>query len=77
MNNLDLAYTVDLLSRLTESIETYVEDDRWDGIDVMHAEIKEAKYYEPDEDIDEEEYLDQLDDEDEHVDEDEWERDDD
>jgi hypothetical protein len=50
MNNLDLAYTVDLLSRLTESIETYVEDDRWDGVDVMHAEIKEAnklirKYY--------------------------------
>jgi hypothetical protein len=34
-------------------------------------------YYEPDEDIDEEEYLDQLDDEDENVDEDEWERDDD
>lgn len=50
MNSLDLAYTVDLLSRLTESIETYVEDDRWDGVDVMHAEIKEAnrlirKYY--------------------------------
>ena len=50
INNLDLAYTVDLLSRLTESIETYVEDDRWDGVDVMHAEIKEAnrlirKYY--------------------------------
>ena len=50
MNSLDLAYTVDLLSRLTESIETYVEDDRWDGVDVMYAEIKEAnklirKYY--------------------------------
>ena len=50
MNSLDLAYTVDLLSRLTESIETYVDDDRWDGVDVMHAEIKEAnrlihKYY--------------------------------
>lgn len=50
MNSLDLAYTVDLLSRLTESIETYVEDDRWDGVDVMHREIKEAnrlirKYY--------------------------------
>jgi len=50
MNSLDLAYTVDLLSRLTESIETYLDDDRWDGIDAMHAEIKEAnklirKYY--------------------------------
>ena len=47
---LELAYTVDLLSRLTESIETYLDDDRWDGIDVMHSEIKEAnrlikKYY--------------------------------
>lgn len=50
MNTLDLAYTVDLLSRLTESIETYLEDDRWDGIDAMHHEIKESnkllrKYY--------------------------------
>jgi hypothetical protein len=49
-NSLDLAYTVDLLSRLTESIETYLEDDRWDGIAVMHDEIKESnrvirKYY--------------------------------
>ena len=47
---LELAYTVDLLSRLTESIETYLDDDRWDGIQVMHDEIKEAnklirKYY--------------------------------
>jgi hypothetical protein len=39
---LELAYTVDLLSRLTESIETYLDDDRWDGIAVMHSEIKEA-----------------------------------
>jgi hypothetical protein len=54
MNNkfgdLDLAYAVDLLGRLTESIETYLDDDRWDGIDVMHDEIKESnrlikKYY--------------------------------
>jgi hypothetical protein len=50
MNTLDLAYTVDLLSRLTESIETYLEDDRWDGIEAMHREIKESnkllrKYY--------------------------------
>lgn len=47
---LELAYTVDVLSRITESIETYLEDDRWDGVDVLKQEIKEAnrltrKYY--------------------------------
>lgn len=50
MDKLEIAYTVDLLKRLTESIETYLDDDRWDGIDVMHKEIKESnklikKYY--------------------------------
>jgi hypothetical protein len=50
MDKLEQAYTIDLLARLTESIETYLDDDRWDGIDVMHSEIKEAnklirKYY--------------------------------
>ena len=50
MDKLEIAYTVDLLARLTESIETYLDDDRWDGIDAMHKEIKEAnklvrKYY--------------------------------
>lgn len=50
MDKLEIAYTVDLLARLTESIETYLDDDRWDGIDTMHKEIKEAnklirKYY--------------------------------
>ena len=50
LDKLEQAYTVDLLARLTESIETYLDDDRWDGIDVMHQEIKEAnklirKYY--------------------------------
>jgi hypothetical protein len=50
MDKLEIAYTVDLLARLTESIETYLDDDRWDGIAVMHKEIKEAnklvhKYY--------------------------------
>lgn len=50
MDKLEQAYTVDLLARLTESIETYLDDDRWDGIDTMHKEIKEAnkllrKYY--------------------------------
>jgi hypothetical protein len=39
---LDMAYTVDLLSRITESIEIYLDDDRWDGIATLHAEIKEA-----------------------------------
>jgi len=50
VDRLEIAYTVDLLARLTESIETYLDDDRWDGIDAMHKEIKEAnklikKYY--------------------------------
>ena len=50
MDKLEIAYTVDLLARLTESIETYLDDDR-SGIDtVMRQEIKEAnklvkKYY--------------------------------
>jgi len=42
LDDLEIAYTMDLLARLTESIETYLEDDRWDGINVMHKEIKEA-----------------------------------
>jgi hypothetical protein len=50
MDKLEQAYTMNLLARLTESIETYLEDDRWDGIEAMHKEIKEAnkltrKYY--------------------------------
>jgi hypothetical protein len=50
MDKLEQAYAMDLLARLTESIETYLEDDRWDGIDVVHNEIKESnklirKYY--------------------------------
>jgi hypothetical protein len=50
MDKLEQAYTMDLLVRLTESIETYLEDDRWDGVEAMHKEIKEAnkltrKYY--------------------------------
>ena len=50
LDKLEQAYTVDLLSRITESIETYLDDDRWDGIATLHAEIKEAnklvkKYY--------------------------------
>ena len=50
MDKLEIAYTIDLLARLTESIETYLDDDRWDGIEAMHKEIKEAnklirKYY--------------------------------
>ena len=42
LDDLEIAYTMDLLARLTESIETYLEDDRWDGIKEMHKEIKEA-----------------------------------
>jgi hypothetical protein len=50
MDKLEQAYAMDLLARLTESIETYLDDDRWDGITVMHNEIKESnklirKYY--------------------------------
>jgi hypothetical protein len=50
MDKLEIGYTVDLLSRITESIETYLDDDRWDGIAALHGEIKEAnklvkKYY--------------------------------
>jgi len=50
MDKLEIGYTVDLLSRITESIETYLEDDRWDGIATLHSEIKESnklvkKYY--------------------------------
>jgi hypothetical protein len=50
MDKLEVAYTINLLARLTESIETYLDDDRWDGIKVMHDEIKESnklikKYY--------------------------------
>lgn len=50
MDKLEQAYAMDLLARLIESIETYLDDDRWDGIAVMHAEIKESnklirKYY--------------------------------
>lgn len=50
MDKLEQAYAIDLLARLTESIETYLDDDRWDGIEVMHKEIREAnkfikKYY--------------------------------
>ena len=42
LDDLEIAYTMDLLARLTESIETYLDDDRWDGVNVMHKEIKEA-----------------------------------
>lgn len=42
LDQLEAAYAVDLLSRIVESIETYLDDDRWDGIDTLHAEIAEA-----------------------------------
>jgi replication-associated recombination protein RarA len=40
LDDLEIAYTMDLLARLTESIETYQDDDRWDGISAMHKEIR-------------------------------------
>lgn len=43
MDKLEIAYTIDLLARLSESIEIYLEDDR-SGIEtIMLKEIKEAK----------------------------------
>lgn len=42
MDKLEQAYTVDLLGRMTESIEIYLKDDRWDGIEALYQEIKEA-----------------------------------
>ena len=50
LDKLEQAYTVDLLARITESIEIYLEDDRWDGIEALHHEIEESnklvrKYY--------------------------------
>jgi hypothetical protein len=42
LDKLEQAYTVDLLGRITESIEIYLEDDRWDGVAALHAEIKES-----------------------------------
>lgn len=43
MDQLEVGYMVNLLDRLTGSIETYLDDDRWDGIEVMYDEIKESK----------------------------------
>jgi hypothetical protein len=42
MDNLEIAYTVDLLSRLTESIETYLNNDKWDGSESIDNEIRES-----------------------------------
>jgi hypothetical protein len=42
LDKLEQAYTVDLLARITESIEIYLEDDRWDGIEALYAEIEES-----------------------------------
>jgi hypothetical protein len=40
--NIDLVVTIDLLSRITESIEIYLEDDRSGIEEVLRKEIKEA-----------------------------------
>lgn len=42
LDTLESIYTIDLLTRLTESIEGYLEDDR-SGTEIMEKEIKEAK----------------------------------
>lgn len=43
MDKLEQAYTVDLLSRITESIEIYLDDDRSGILDTLYQEIKESK----------------------------------
>jgi hypothetical protein len=40
--NIDLVVTIDLLARITESIEIYLEDDRSGIEEVLQKEIKEA-----------------------------------
>jgi hypothetical protein len=40
--SIDLIVTIDLLSRITESIEIYLEDDRSGIKEVLKKEIKEA-----------------------------------
>jgi hypothetical protein len=42
LDALESIYAIDLLTRLTESIEGYLEDDR-SGTEIMEKEIKEAK----------------------------------
>jgi hypothetical protein len=42
LSELEAAYAVDLLTRLTESIETYLDDDRSGILEVLEMEIKEA-----------------------------------
>ena len=42
LSQLEAAYAVDLLTRITESIETYLDDDRSGILEVLEMEIKEA-----------------------------------
>jgi hypothetical protein len=41
-SDLDLAYAMDVLTRLTSSIDTYIEKDRWFGFDTLHDQIMES-----------------------------------
>jgi hypothetical protein len=50
MSDLEIAYTVDLLARLVDSIEVYFNDNKDDNLEIVDQEIKEAtrlvtKYY--------------------------------
>ena len=50
MSDLEIAYTIDLLARLADSIEIYFNDNSGDNIEAIDKEIKEAtklvnKYY--------------------------------
>lgn len=42
LSELEAVYAIDLLTRLTESIETYLDDERSGILEVLEAEIKEA-----------------------------------
>jgi hypothetical protein len=42
MSDLEIAYTVDLLARLVDSIEVYFNDNSGDNIEAVDKEIKEA-----------------------------------
>lgn len=50
MSDLEIAYTVDLLARLVDSIEVYFNDNKDDNLEIVDQKIKEAtrlvtKYY--------------------------------
>ncbi|UOF81612.1 hypothetical protein [Bacteriophage sp.] len=42
LDQLEAAYAVDLLTRLSESIELYLDDDRSGILETLESELKEA-----------------------------------